>query len=305
MDEARFITVNDHRVATYSYGSGTEVLLCISGGPGMPCDYLRESHARLAHEGFRVVTYDPLGTGASEKPDTPSLLTLRYYIAEVEAVRTGLGLGCVHLLGQSWGVWLAIEHCLRHSATVASLILANGSGDVPLHLAGMQRLRQALGPSVVAMMEAHEAAGATDDSSYKAILGILDRRHICRLPDWPESLKQSIAGTNMSIYRSLWGPNDYVCTGPMRTWDRLPDLPRIIQPTLVIGGVHDEFTPADAGRLHDGLPQAQRLLLPESSHTPFFEQPEEYFAAVTGFLKTHLAEAAPERSERVINASAG
>ncbi len=292
MDRARFIPCGRNRLATYSYGRGPEVVLCISDGPGMPCDYIRESHAGLAIEGFRVVTYDQLGSGASDRPDDPALWTLNRYVTEVEAVRAALDLGRVHLLGHSWGAWLAIEHCLRHSESVASLVLASGSGDVPFHLAAMRRLRRALGPGIAAAMDAHEVAGTTDDIYYQEVLAILNRRHICRLTDWPEALKRSISETNMAIYGSLWGPNHYVCTGPMRTWNRRPGLSRITQPALVINGLHDEFTPADALRLHDGLPHSDLVLLHNSSHTPFYEEPEAYVAAVTGFLKRHRADKA-------------
>ena len=67
------VAVPGGTVATYSIGSGPETLLLVHGGPGMSCDYLRESHARLAGDRYRVVTYDQLGSGASDRPDAPAL----------------------------------------------------------------------------------------------------------------------------------------------------------------------------------------------------------------------------------------
>jgi Predicted hydrolases or acyltransferases (alpha/beta hydrolase superfamily) len=49
------------------------------------------------------VTFDQLGTGASDRPTDPALWTIQRYVEEVEAVRKALGLGRVHLLGHSWG----------------------------------------------------------------------------------------------------------------------------------------------------------------------------------------------------------
>ena len=54
-DETRSVTIaGGHNVVTYSFGSGDEVVLCLNGGPGLPCDYLREPHACLADHGYRV-----------------------------------------------------------------------------------------------------------------------------------------------------------------------------------------------------------------------------------------------------------
>jgi proline iminopeptidase len=42
-DETVRLTIDGHNVLAYSFGSGPEVLFCMSGGPGAPCDYVRAS----------------------------------------------------------------------------------------------------------------------------------------------------------------------------------------------------------------------------------------------------------------------
>ena len=139
-----------------SRGRGERVLLVLHGGPGLPCDYVRDSHSVMADHGYRVVAYDQLGCGQSDKPDDTSLFNVPRYVDEVEAVRSALGLGRVHLLGQSWGTWLGTEYCLKYEENVASYVIANGSGSVPHTVAEMKRLRAALGPETVAMMQRRE-----------------------------------------------------------------------------------------------------------------------------------------------------
>lgn len=161
-DERHELTIQGFRIVAYVFGTGPETLLCLNGGPGLPCDYLREAHSCLAEQGFRVVAFDQLGTGASDRPDDARLWTIERYVAETEAVRQALGLGPVHLLGHSWGGWLAIDYTLAHPDAIKSLILADTVADMP-HLVGeLERLRAALGPETVAMMQAHEAAGTYD-----------------------------------------------------------------------------------------------------------------------------------------------
>src|SRR3546814_8486398 len=58
------------------------------------------------------------------------------------------------------------------------------------HLIGeLDRLRSALGPETVAMMQRHEADGTLDHPEYQAAITILNYRHVCRLQDWPEPVK--------------------------------------------------------------------------------------------------------------------
>ncbi|HJN60521.1 MAG TPA: proline iminopeptidase, partial [Alphaproteobacteria bacterium] len=60
-DETFNIEVDGFNVVAYSFGQGDEVLFCLNGGPGLPCDYVRDSHSWLADKGYRVVAFDQLG----------------------------------------------------------------------------------------------------------------------------------------------------------------------------------------------------------------------------------------------------
>ena len=230
------VQVGGHRIVTYSCGSGDQVLLCLNGGPGLPCDYLREPHAVLAERGLRVVTFDQLGCGASDRPKDPSLWTIDRYADEVEAVRQALGLGTVHLLGHSWGGWLSIEYALKYNASIRSLVLADTCGDMP-HLVGeLNRLRGALGSETVAMMLRHEADGTIEHPEYQAAITILNYRHVCRLDVYPDPLKRSLDDWNMDVYGAMQGPNEFLYTGNLKDWNRIPDMHRIRQPCLVLAG---------------------------------------------------------------------
>ena len=107
------IAVDGYKVPTYTEGSGNHVLLVVHGGPGVPCSYVRDAHLRYAKQGFRVVSWDQLGCGESDRPDDPSLWQIPRFVEELETVRTTLGLGKIYLLGNSWGGMLATEYCLE------------------------------------------------------------------------------------------------------------------------------------------------------------------------------------------------
>ena len=278
------VTVDGYTVKTYSFGKGDEVVFCLNGGPGLPCDYLRDSHSCLKFEGYRVVAFDQLGTGLSDRPNDESLWNIERYVAEVETVRQELGLGKVHLLGQSWGGWLAIDYALTHPDAIQSLILENTVADIP-HLASeLERLRGALGSETVSMMQRHEAQGTLDHPEYQAAITLLNYRHVCRLEEWPAPVLRSLNDWNMGPYMVMQGPNEFLYTGNMKNWNRIPDLPKIKAPVLITTGQHDELTPACARRMKQALPQAELHVFPNSSHMPFFEEPHAYYPVLLDFL---------------------
>lgn len=280
----RRVVVEGYPVITYSAGSGKETVLLLNGGPGLPCEYLREPHAQLTRHGFRVVAFDQLGCGASAKPTDNSLWTIERYAREVETVREALSLGPIHLLGHSWGGWLAIEYALTFPDSIKSLLLADTCGDMPHLIGELNRLREALGSETVKMMLRHEAEGTLDHPEYQAVITILNHRHVCRLDRFPAPYERSLSDWNMNVYGTMQGPNEFFYTGNLKNWNRIPDMHRISQPTLIVVGMHDEITPACAMRMHQAMPNARLATFKNSSHTPFYEEPEKYFPVLIDFL---------------------
>lgn len=297
-DERIEVTVGDYKVVAYSFGRSEEVVFCLNGGPGLPCDYLREAHSCLVDRGFRVVAFDQLGTGASDRPADPALWTITRYVDETETVRKALGLGKVHLLGHSWGGWLAIEYALTYPEALKTLILEDTAADLPHLTAELDRLRAALGPETVAMMIAHEAEGTLDHPEYQAAITLLNYRHVCRLRDWPAPLNRSLGDWNMGPYGTMQGPNEFLYVGNLKDWDRTADLHRITVPVLITTGLHDEITPACAARMKRGIPQAELHVFPNSSHMPFYEEPQAYYPVLLDFLeRQRLAASRPHDLE--------
>lgn len=288
-DRLHDVAVDGFTVKVYDFGDPADPpLLLLNGGPGLPCDYLRDSHSRLTALGLRVVAFDQLGTGSSDRPEDPALWTIDRYVAEVETVRTALDLEPVHLLGQSWGGWLAIDYALAHPGAVRSLMLANTCANLPFLQSELDRHRAALGPETVAMMLHHEAAGTLDHPEYQAAVTILNYRHVCRLQTWPAPVLRSLNDWNMAPYQAMQGPNEFLYVGNLKDWDREPDLHRITVPAWIGVGRFDEITPACARRMKERLPDAELHVFAASSHMPFFEEPEAWFAALERFLRARL-----------------
>ncbi len=273
-----------YKLAAYRWGSGEEVLLCLNGGPGLPCDYLAQPHAWLADRGYCIIAYDQLGCGRSDKPDDRSLWTVGRYVLELEQLVKALDLPKMHLLGHSWGTFLASDYLLTFPGRAKSLVLADGAGDIPHLVSELNRLREALGAETVEMMQRHEAAGSLDHPAYEAAVTLLNYRHVCRLDDWPAPLRRSLDDWNMAVYGTMQGPNEFTFTGNYKDWSRLAEMHRIEVPSLVLCGLHDELTPACSMRMHQALPDSRIKVFKNASHMPFYEEPDAYFETLLAFL---------------------
>ncbi len=134
------------------------------------------------------------------------------------------------------------------------------------------------------MMQAHEAEANYAHPEYQAAITLLNYRHVCRLAAWPAPVRRSLDDWNMGPYETMQGPNEFLYTGNLKDWNRVPDLHRIKVPVLILCGLHDELTPACSLRMKQHIPQAEIKVFPNSSHLPFYEEPAAYYPVLTDFL---------------------
>jgi proline-specific peptidase len=271
--------------------SGGIPLLLLHGGPGAGHDYL-EPLSSLADE-RPVIFYDQLGCGKSDIPDDASLWVIARFVEEVAAVRNALELDRVHILGQSWGGWLAIDYLLTRPEGIVSLTLANTSASEYEFIDECRHLLAQLPDDVRATIERCEAEGTTASPEYQAASLEFYQRHLCRLPEWPDYMLRSMANAqNSPVYGYMWGPSEFTVTGNLKDWDRRARLSEIAVPTLILGGRYDEMGIPAQETLNAGISGSRLHIFENSSHTPHAEEPEEYRRIVGDFLRE--AEARPQ-----------
>jgi L-proline amide hydrolase len=271
-------------------GGRLPVVVC-HGGPGATHDYLR-SLAALAHDGRQVALYDQVGNGRSQRlPDAPAAFwTVELFRAELNELVRHLGWdGGYHVLGQSWGGFLAKEHAFTQPDGLRSLVLSNTAASFPDFVAEANRLRAGLPPDVEATLRRHEAEGTTGDPEYARACEVFYARHLCRLDPWPEEVVRSFAilDAEPTVYHVMNGPSEFHVVGSIRDWRSTDRLHLIRRPALIISGRHDEATPALQQPLAGGIAETEQVLLEHSSHMPFWEEREAYMAAVGAWLARH------------------
>ena len=262
-------------------GPGTP-LLVLHGGPGVPSYYL-DSLRALASE-RPVVLYDQLGCGRSDRPADTSLYRAERFVAEVGQVRDALGLGRVHLLGQSWGGMLAAMYALTAPPGLASLVLASPVIDSGRWADDCARLKAALPAEVQEVIDEHEASGFTGCPEYAAATLEWWRRHICRLRPFPADVERALASMGVECYATMWGPSEFTLTGNLRDVTLSPRLPELALPVLFTCGRHDEATPESTGYFAGLVPGARLAVFEHSSHMAHLEQADAYLAQVSAFL---------------------
>jgi L-proline amide hydrolase len=264
-------------------------VITLHGGPGATHDYLL-SMTDLAGDGRAVVFYDQLGSGRSTHlPERGAeFWTVELFKRQLNALIEHLGVaGRYHLLGQSWGGFLAQEHALQSPPGMRSMILSNTACSFPAFVAEANRLRSLLPEEVEAVLRRHEEAGTTADPEYVDACQVFYRRHLCRLEEWPEELVRTFAlmDEDPTVYHTMNGPSEFHVIGSIRDWEACSRLGGIRVPTLVLSGRHDEATPALQETILAGIAGSRQRIFEHSAHSPFWEERAAYMGVVGEWLR--------------------
>jgi proline-specific peptidase len=283
-------------------GDAAETLVCLHGGPGADCGYMRPLSA-VADDDLQVVVYDQLGSGKSDVPPDDYDWTVARFVGELEDLRERLELGRVHLMGNSWGGVLALQYALDRPHGVASLILSNTAASIPDGLAEIAKLRAALDPVIQATLERYEAAEDYENPEYLDAVDELYFRHLWRPHPWEYHDARRrwndeivpIFADDGPAFAAMWGPNDFFCTGTLADWDVTARLTEIAAPTLIACGAYDMCPPALHRTLADGIRDNEYVIFGNSSHLPWLENEAAlYLAVLRDFIRRHPVTDTPQ-----------
>jgi L-proline amide hydrolase len=264
-------------------------LVVLHGGPGCTSDYVLTIADIAAETGRAVIHYDQLGNGRSTHlPDRGAdFWTVELFLAELDNLLVTLGVdGGYHVLGQSWGGMLAAEHAVRRPAGLRSVTIADSPASMELWVSEANRLRRLLPQDVQEALLAHEAAGTYDHPDYKAAVQVFYDRHVCRVVPNPPEVAATFAAIDAdpTVYLTMNGPTEFHVIGTLRNWSIIDRLDRIVAPTLLVSGAHDEATPACVQPYADRIPDVRWDVFAASSHMPHVEEREAFMTLLAEFL---------------------
>jgi pimeloyl-ACP methyl ester carboxylesterase len=257
-----FLELAGGRVHLLRGGAGEPVLfLHAAGGAGTWSPF----HSQLANAGFEVIAPDHPGFGKSDEfPEAEAVDDLVFHYLDV---LDALGLERPHVVGASFGGWIAAELAVYAPHRIGSLSLLSAAGlRLPEHpmtdlfLLPPAKLVTTLfhNPPPAPLPEA-QAPGAAPDLD--AIIAAYREK--------------------TSLARFSWVPffND-------PKLERR--LGRITAPTLVVAPADDRLIPVEhAKRYAARISCAAYVEIPDCGHAMYFEKPAEFASAVANFLIAH------------------
>lgn len=271
-------------------GDRTPIVL-LHGGPGYNSEYLRRFE-NFASTGRTVIRYDQIGSGRSVVADEhyrPGVFTVELFRRELNRLREELGLDEVVLVGQSWGVMLALEHAIEGAPGIRGLVLMSGPASMEEWTAETLRLRDQLPEDVRETLAREETAGRVGSLEFKEAYAVWERTHVLRMdepPPW-EAEGLEIFERDMRVYDLTTGGAEFPTEGTtfeLADWDIRPLLGRVSAPTLLLSGRYDEATPAVMSTLQHGIAGSQWHILEESSHSCHTEEEALTMLLVADFL---------------------
>jgi L-proline amide hydrolase len=269
-------------------------LVVLHGGPGCTHDYLL-SLADLATGGRQVIFYDQIGNGRSTHlPERGAdFWTVDLFVAELRNLLDALGLGLedggYHLLGQSWGGFLAQEFALTRPPGLRAMVLANTSSSWQGFLDECDKLRAKLPPEVDAVLREHEAAGTFSDPEYAKASEVFYKRHVCRIDPMPADVRATFdwLDRDPTVYHTMNGPSEFHCIGSAIGWNVTGRLGEIENAALIVSGRHDEAGLPLQAALLAGIKTAELTVFGDSSHMPHWEERDRYMTVVGSWLRDH------------------
>lgn len=263
-------------------GTGTPAIL-LHGGPGFGSFYMKPLEA--LGDDRRVVRYDQLGGGKSDKISDTTKFTIAHFVNELDSLRSHLGLDKVHLIGHSWGTILAVEYYRAHPEHVASLTLASPALDIPTWEKNARRMVTTLSDSAQRAIRVREAEKKYDAPDYQAALAEFYGKYVWRHPD-SANLDSTMKTVNEGIYNYMQGPSEFTITGTLKNYNSTRFLKDLKIPTLYTVGEFDEADPPTVKRFAAMTPGASVVVLAGSAHLSEWDAPEAMNKAIRDFLRS-------------------
>jgi proline iminopeptidase len=278
--EAQQLTVNGARIRYQVSGNGAPVVVQAPGW-GIGAGAYGPSLSPLAATST-LVSYDPRGSGNSQRVVDPTTLNVGQFVADLDSLRAALSFERVAIVGHSHGGYIALNYALAHPDRVSRLVLVDSqvggfggpSDDFQQRLTALSA-QPAYADAAKTFMGPWNMTSDADMGAFlRRVLPLYfhDVAHAGPLTDAMLESPPSLAALQSTM----------ATDGSFPVLDRLDE---IAVPVLVIGGRHDFICPpSQMELLASKLPNARLVFFEHSGHFPWIEEPEAFFPEVTAFL---------------------
>ena len=247
-------------------GRGEPLVLIPGFGTGAWIWY-RQADAFAEH--FRTVVFDPRGVGRSEGRDEPR--SMREFADDVAALLDELKIERAHVLGASFGGFVAQEFALAYPGRTQSLVLCCTSFGGARHVP----------PSAAMLAAIASTKGLNTEERVRENLRLaFSPRFVAESPEEVERVIALRAESYVPEHAYLRQLQAAVA------FDASARVGAIKAPTLVITGDADRTVPGEnSANLAAAIQGAELRVVEGGGHIFFIEQAEEFNRAVVEFVE--------------------
>jgi proline iminopeptidase len=259
-------------------GSGP-ALLVLHGGWGAEHSYLLDAFHGLEAD-YRLIFYDQRGSLRSPCPD--SLISVRYHVADLEALRSELDLDAPVIGAHSMGTFLAMSYLEAEPDRVGGLVLIGSllpSTPRDEEEADLYRRQE---QQFVEFAQAAQTRQVSREGLDRDELTAREKTYRWRIGFAAGNLY------HVDRWRQMMGGMVFYSAAAGRAagrtmsqeWSFLPALRALPHPVTVINGDHD--LTGFGGELHrrmlEDVPNVEFVLLEQAGHNAWVDQPERFRA---------------------------
>lgn len=259
------IQLKDVRLYCETAGEGEPLVLMPGFGAGL---WIWFKQIPAFAQKFLAVAFDPRGVARSEQRDEP--LSIRTIADDVAQLLQALKIESAHILGASFGGFVAQEFAVNYPQMTRSLILCCTSFGGPRHIPPS--------PQTLAAMASTKGLN-TDERVRENLLLAFSREYVEK------------NGEEIEMIIALRAQNpvpEYVYLHQLQAaivFNAETRIGEIKTPTLVITGDDDIIVPHENSRnLAALIPGAELFIVKGGSHTFFIERAEEFNQVVVEFI---------------------
>ena len=262
-----------HRVWWELHGSGGREVVCLLNGLAMHTKAWYPFLDDLAD--YDVLLYDYLGQGASSSPDEP--VTIPQLAGELAAVLDELGVARAHVMGVSYGGFVALDFARLfqerlHTLTLSGILL---SRERTFELYQAMSLRFYAGGRALFPLYTHYL--------YERIFG--ERFLLATPPEALEAMRQRFEDRYIDRIHSLVRLTEAQDPFFEGLEARLEEYRAVTVPTLILAGEQDRCIPLWAqAKLAQVFPNSHYELVAEAGHVVYLERRDLYFPRLRRFL---------------------
>ncbi len=263
------IQVGDVQLNYEIYGEGQPLVLIPGFRTGL---WLWLKQVETFARKYRTIVFDPRGIGGSEESDKPiGPMSIKTLADDLAGLLSALGIEQAHILGASFGGFVAQEFAIVYPQMTRSLTLCCTSFGGPRHLLPSVDTLQAL--AAINGLNTEESTRKNFEFAFSPVF----------ISERPEELDEVV---RLRLSNPVSDQTHFAQLQAAATFDAEGRVSEIKAPTMVITGEEDTLVPTvNSHNLAKQIPGARLIVIKGGSHMFFIEQAEEFNSAVIDFIE--------------------